>query len=117
MSDLQSQINGLLALVPEDQRDAAAELMAQYGPRLFELAKADAMNYLRRLLAGDFEAALELDAKLSDAEWLAQVAANTAAWQAVATSEQAKKDLRIQIGLRLVPIIGSILAALVGLPL
>ena len=43
-----------------------ATVVAQYGPRLFELAREDAWQYLRRLMAGDLDVVAELDGKLSD---------------------------------------------------
>ena len=66
MTDLNQQIADLLANVPDTQRQAAAALLAQYGPRLFEMAQADAWQYLRRLMAGDIEVVAELDSKLSN---------------------------------------------------
>ncbi len=113
--DITQKVNDLLSLIPANQRDAAGLLIAQYGPRLFDLAKEDAWAYLRRLMAGDIDAAAELDAKLSDAEWLSRVAANTARWESVANYNKVREDLKNEIILRLVPIVGAILAALVGL--
>ena len=68
----------------------------------------------RRLLAGDIDAAAELDAKLSDAEWLSRVAANTARWESVANYNKVRADLKNEILLRLAPIVVSLLAGLVG---
>ena len=115
MTDLNQKVQDLLASIPEDHKAAAAELIAQYGPRLFEMAKADAWVYLRRLMAGDFDAVAELDAKLSDSDWIAKVKANTARWEAVANYNKVRADLGKEILLRLVPVVGSILAGLVGL--
>lgn len=115
MPDLTSQIAALLSRVPETQRQAAGALLAQYGPRFFDMAQEDAWAYLRRLMAGDLAAAAELDAKLSDAQWLSQVAANTAAWANVAQYNKVREDLKNALLLRLAPIVGAVLAALVGL--
>jgi len=115
VKDLSTQIQNLLQSVPEAQRDAAGALLAQYGPRFFEMAKNDAWAYLRRLMAGDFQVVAELDSALSDDEFVAKVKANTAAWEAVAQYNKVRNDLKNEILLRLVPIVGSLLAALVGL--
>jgi len=114
-SDWSVQVENLLALVPVGQRDAAAALLAQYGPRLFEMAKADALAYLRRLMAGDLQVVLELDAKLSDDEFIAKVKANTARWEAVANYNVVREDLKNEILLKMAPVVLSVLAALVGL--
>jgi hypothetical protein len=105
----------LAARIPTAQRGAAAELIAQYGPRLFELAQEDAWACLRRLMSGDLEAAAELDAKLSDEEFIAKVKANTARWESVANYNQVRQDLRNEILLRLAPLVLAILLAMVGL--
>lgn len=115
INDLQQQMQDLLAKMPEAQREAAAYLLAQYGPRFFEMAKADAWAYLRRLLAGDVDVVAELDSKLSNDDFLARVKANTARWESVAQYNKVRDDLKNDILLRLVPIVGSLLAALVGL--
>ena len=115
MADLNQQISDLLAKVPEGQRQAAGALLAQYGPRFFEMAQADAWQYLRRLLAGDVDVVSELDGKLSNDEFIAKVKTNTARWEAVANYNKVRDDLKNEILLRLVPIVGSLLAALVGL--
>ena len=115
MKDLDIQVQNLLAAVPENQRQAAASLLAQYGPRFFDLAKADAWQYLRRLMAGDVDVVSELDSQLSNDEFIAKVKANTARWEAVANYNKVRDDLKNEILLRLVPIVGSLLAALVGL--
>jgi len=115
MTDTDTRVHDLLARIPLAQRQAAAALIAQYGPRLFELAAEDAWQYLRRLMAGDLEAAAELDARLTDAEWLAQVTANTARWEGVAQYNRVRQDVRNELLLRLAPAIVTILAALVGL--
>jgi hypothetical protein len=115
MAELTEQINELLAKVPESQRAAAANLLAQYGPRFFELAQADAWQCLRRLMAGDLDVVSELDSKLSNDEFVAKVKANTARWEAVANYNKVRDDLRNEILLRLAPIVLSLLAGLVGL--
>ncbi|MFA6133396.1 MAG: hypothetical protein WC869_05190 [Phycisphaerae bacterium] len=115
MADFNEQVQALLLNVPEAQRQAAAALLAQYGPRLFEMAQADAWQYLRRLMAGDIEVVAELDGKLSNDAFLAQVKANTARWEAVAQYNKVREDLKNEILLRLAPIVLSLLAALVGL--
>jgi len=113
LSDLQSKANYLLARVPDSQKQAAGALLAQYGPRFFEMTQDDAMQCLRRLMAGDLSAAVELDSKLSDAQWLARVAANTAAWEGVAEFNKARSDLRQQIAVRIAAAVASLLLALV----
>jgi hypothetical protein len=105
----------LLARVPQPQRPAATALLAQYGPRFFDLAAQDAWQYLRRLMAGDLDAVSELDGRLSDSDFIAKVKANTARWEAVANYNKVRDDLRNEILLRLAPIALSLLAALVGL--
>lgn len=115
MSNLNEQIQSLLAKVPAEQRQAAGELLVQYGPRFFELAREDAWAYLRRLLAGDIEAVAELDAKLSNDEFIAKVKANSARWESVANYNKVRADLRNEILLRLAPVAVSLLAGLVGL--
>jgi hypothetical protein len=105
----------LLKLVPEAQRQAASALVAQYGPRLLEMAASDAWAYIRRLQAGDIMAAADLDAKLSDDQWLAGVATNTAAWEAVANYNVVRQGLRNEFLLRVAPLVLTILLALVGL--
>ena len=113
MTEFNNQIQGLLARVPDSQKQAAGALLAQYGPRFFEMTQDDAMQCLRRLMAGDLSAAVELDSKLSDAQWLARVAANTAAWEGVAEFNKARADLRQQIAVRIAAAVASLLLALV----
>jgi len=115
MKNWDIQIQNLLAHVPENQRQAAAALIAQYGPRLFEMAQEDAWQYLRRLMAGDLDVVAELDGKLSNDEFIAKVKANTARWEGVANYNKVRNDLRNEILLRLAPIVLSVLAGLVGL--
>ena len=115
MSEMNERIQQLLARVPEEQRQAAVALLAQYRPRLFDLAQEDAWQYLRRLMAGDIEAVAELDSKLSSDEFVAKIKANTARWEAVAHYNKVREDLKNELLLRIAPVVASILAALVGL--
>ena len=115
MTDMNERIQGILSRVPDDQRQAAGDLIVQYGPRLFAMAQEDAWQYLRRLMAGDIDAVAELDAKLSDDDFIAKVKANTARWEAVANYNKVRDDLKNEILLRLAPIVLSVLAGLVGL--
>jgi len=115
MSELTDKAQVLLAKVPETQRQAAAALLAEYGPRFFDLAQEDAWQMLRRLMAGDIEVVTELDAKLSDDAFIAKVKANTAQWENVAQYNKVREDLKNEILLRLAPIVLSVLAAMVGL--
>jgi hypothetical protein len=115
MADIQTQISELLAKVPDGQKQAAAALLTQYGPRFFELAQEDAWAYLRRLMAGDLDVVSELDGKLSNDEFIAKVKANTARWENVANYNKVRDDLRNEILLKLAPIVLGLLAGLVGL--
>lgn len=115
IKDLDIQIQNLLAAMPDDQRQAAAALLAQYGPRFFELAQQDAWQYLRRLMAGDLDVVAELDGKLSDDEFIAKVKTNTARWESVANYNKVRDDLKNELLLRLAPIVLGLLAGLVGL--
>ena len=112
---LQDKINGLLVKVPDAQRAAAADLLAQYGPKFFDLARDDAWGYLRRILAGDFDAVAELDTTLSDDAFIARVKANTARWENVAQYNIVRAQLRNDFLLKLAPIAAALLGALVGL--
>ena len=105
----------LLERIPAAQREAAADLIAQYGNRLLDMAREDAWAYVRRLQMGDLDAIAELDAKLSDAEWLASVVFNTTRWENVAGYNVVRNNLKNEILLKLAPIILAILAGLVGL--
>ena len=115
MADLQTQISELLAKVPQSQRQAAASLLAEYGPRFFAMAHDEAWGFLRRLMAGDVEAVAELDLQLSPDQFVAKVKANTARWEAVANYNVVRANLRNEFLLRLAPIVLSLLAALVHL--
>jgi hypothetical protein len=115
MTDVNDQVQALLAKVPEAQRTAAANLLAQYGPQFLQMATDDAWQYLRRLLAGDLDAVSELDAKMSDDAFIAKVKTNTARWENVANYNIVRENMKNEILLRLAPIVLSLLAALVGL--
>jgi len=115
MKDLDIKVQNLLAVVPAHQRQAAAALLAQYGPRFFTLTQKDAWQYLRRLLAGDVEVVAELDGQLSDEAFIAQVKANTARWEGVANYNVVRANLRNEVLLRLAPIVLGLLTGLVGL--
>ena len=109
------KVRELLIKVPESQRAAATELLAEYGPRFFELAQEDAWQYLRRLMAGDLDVVAELDGKLSNDEFVAKAKANTARWENVANYNKVREDLKNELVLRLAPIFLGLLAGLVGL--
>jgi len=113
MADLQTQINELLLKVPASQRQAAASLLAEYGPRFFAMAHEDVWQLLRRLMAGDLDVIAELDLQLSTDQFVAKVKANTARWEAVANYNVVRDNLRNEILLRLAPIVLSLLAGLV----
>lgn len=115
MTSMDVQVQNLLERLPENQRQAAASLLAQYGPRFFELAQEDAWQYLRRLMAGDLEVVSELDSKLSSDEFIAKVKTNTARWESVAQYNKVRDDLKNEILLRLAPVVLGLLAGLVGL--
>ena len=105
----------LLTKVPEAQRQAATALLAEYGPRFFDLAQEDVWQMLRRLMAGDLDVVTELDAKLSDDAFIAKVKANTARWENVARYNKVREDLKNELLLRLAPIVLALLAGMVGL--
>jgi len=105
----------LLEKIPENQRQAAAAIVADYGPALLEIGAQDAWQLIRRLQAGDIEVVAELDGRLSTEAWMAKVKANTAAWETVARFNVARQQLRNEFLLRLAPVMLSILAAMVGL--
>lgn len=115
MTDINDQIQTLLAKVPDAQRQAAADLLAQYGPKFFDIAQQDAWQYLRRLMAGDLDVVGELDSALSNDEFIARVKTNTARWESVANYNQVRDDLKNELLLKIAPIVLAILAALVGL--
>ena len=112
---IETRIDDLLARIPEVQKRAAAAFLAQYGPRLFDLAQEDAWQYLRRLMAGDLSAVADLDMRLSDDDFIAKVKANTARWESVANYNVVRENLRNELLLRLAPVVALILMALVGL--
>jgi len=111
----EDRVQSLLERVPAEQRAQAAALIAEYGPALLDLAVADAWAYLRRIQAGDLEAVHDLLMGVSDDAFLAAVKANSARWTGVADAELARAQLAKDIALRAVPVVVSILAALVGL--
>ncbi len=113
--DLATLQTKVLELVPPAQKDAATAIIAAYGPRVLQLSFEDAWAYIRRLMAGDLDAISELDAKLSDDEFLNKVKANTARWENVARYNIVREQMENEILLRLAPIVLSLLAALVGL--
>jgi hypothetical protein len=115
MADLNQQIADLLTKVPENQRAAAGDLLAQYGPKFFEMARDDAWSYLRRLMAGDLDVVSELDSALSNDAFIAKVKVNTARWETVANYNVVRNNLKNEILLRLAPIVLGLLAGLVGL--
>jgi len=115
VKDLNVRVQNLLAQLPENQRQAAADLLVQYGPKFFEIARGDAWQYLRRLMAGDLDVVTELDFALSNDAFLARVKANTARWESVAQYNKVRNDLKNEILLRIAPIVVSLLAGLVGL--
>ena len=78
--DLAAKTAAILALVPEGKRQAAADLLAQWGPKFLQMSVQDAWQYLRRLLAGDMDAAAELDASMSDDAFLAKVKDTLEQW-------------------------------------
>ena len=112
---LTQKVQGLLLKIPENQRAAATNILAEYGPRLFEMAQDDAWSYLRRLMAGDLDVVSELDAKLSDSDFIAKVKTNTARWDSVAAYNVTREKVKNEILLRTAPIVASVLLALVGL--
>jgi hypothetical protein len=113
--DLPAKTAALLAMVPAAQRQAASDVLSQYGEKFFLMTFADAWSLLRRLLAGDMDAASELDASMSDDAFVAKVKTNTARWAAVANYNVVRQQMRDEFLLKLAPIILSILMAFVGL--
>ena len=109
------KVEALLALIPEALRAAATDLIAAYGPRLWDMAKEDAWQYIRRLMAGDLEAAIELDSKLTTDEFIAKVKTNTARWANVAEYNRVRAEMSKEFTLRVAPLALTILLALVGL--
>jgi len=115
VNDIQSRTQELLSRIPDAQRQAAADLLVQYGPRFFEIARKDTWQYLRRLMAGDLDVMAELDSALSNDEFVARVKANTARWENVANYNKVRDNLKNEILLRLAPVVLGLLAGLVGL--
>mgnify|MGYP000864358312 CR=1 FL=1 len=79
------------------------------------MAQDDAWSYLRRLMAGDLDVVSELEAKLSDSDFIAKVKTNTARWDSVAAYNVTREKGKNEILLRTAPIVASVLLALVGL--
>jgi hypothetical protein len=69
----------------------------------------------RWLQSADLDAVSELDARLSDDQWIARVKANTARWENVSGYNIIRDRLRTEMLLKLAPVVVGILAALVGL--
>ncbi|MCE5280343.1 MAG: hypothetical protein ABFD92_07875 [Planctomycetaceae bacterium] len=115
MTDTSDRIQAILDKIPPEQKQLAADLLAQYGSKLLSMAREDAWAYLRRLGAGDLQAAAELDAQLSDAEFIARIKTNTARWESVERYNQVREDMKTDFLLRLAPAMASMLAAMVGL--
>ena len=115
IGDLNMRVQDLLSRLPENQRQAAADLLVQYGPKFFEIARENAWQYLRRLMAGDLDVICELDSSLSNDDFIVRVKANTTRWESVAQYNKVRNDLKNEILLRLSPIVVSLLAGLVGL--
>ena len=113
--DVPAKAAAILALVPAAQRQAASDLLVQWGPKFLQMSIQDAWTYLRRLLAGDLSAVAELDASLSDDAFLAKVKENTARWQTVANYNVVRDQMQNEFLLRLSPIVLAILLGLVGL--
>ena len=115
VTDLPAKTAAILALVPADKKQAASDLLAQWGPKFLQMSVQDGWQYLRRLLAGDIDAVAELDASLSDDAFIAKVKANTARWETVANYNVVREQMKNEFLLRLAPIVLSVLMALVGL--
>lgn len=113
--DFSAQVQKFVSALPASQQQAASALLIQYGPTFFSMAVSDAMQLIRRIMAGDLEAVVELDSKFTDAQWLAKVQTNTARWANVAQYNKVREDLKNEILLRLAPIVLALLAGLVGL--
>ncbi len=110
----QEMVDALLAKLPKEHREAAAALIAIYGPKLLEIAAADAYAYIQRLLANDVTVAQEILEQCSDAELLAQVAANTALWADQETFNAYRKEMMKSFVLTAAPLLLKILLAMVG---
>ena len=108
-------VQGLLGKLPAGQRDAAEGFLAEYGASLFEMTVAQIWEYIRRMQAGYFQVIPEILSQLSDDEFLTKVSANTDRWKSIAGTAEAQAKFTTQLILRLIPIVGAILAALVGL--
>lgn len=112
---IKEKVDALLSVIPENQRDAAAALLIEFGPKLFTMTTQAAMNALKRLAAGDLEVAVELLLGQSDDEFLTRVRANTARWQAVEGFNIAQDAMKTSFIMKAAPVLVAILAAFVGL--
>ena len=108
-------IQPLIDKLPAEYKEAAGNFLAEYSPAFFEMTVAQIWGYIRRMNEGDFKVIPEILSKLSDDDFLTKVAANSAVWEGVAAAEVAKSEFQKQLVLKLIPIVGAILAALVGL--
>ena len=104
----------ILQKIPEEQRPAAAAILAEFGPQLLRLAQEDVLQYIERIRLGDFKAVADLLAASTDAEFLASVRANSARWENVANYNVVREELGREFLLRATPIVFSILLALLG---
>lgn len=109
------KVNAILATIPASQQAAASALLAEYGPQLLSMAASQAMGYLKRLVAGDIMAAVDLLASLSDGELIVRVKQNTARWEAVAGFNVAQEEMKNNIAIKAAPVLASILFAIIGL--
>ena len=111
---LADKIRKLLEHLPEDIRTQAAAILADYGPKLFELGTAQVWKYVQRAHAGDLSVMLDLQKTLSSDAFLAIMRENEARWQAVAHGAVAIQKTQDEIAARLLPILVTILLALLG---
>ena len=112
---LMQKISDLLAKIPAEQKAAAADVLAQYGLPFFQMARDDALGYLRRIMAGDIQAVADLDSAMSTDEFIARVKTNTARWDNVAGQEILRDQTQKKILVGMAPVVVSILAAFLGL--
>lgn len=112
---MHEKLEALLARIPDDQVQAAQGFLSLYGPRLLELTEEDLWTMIRRLMAGDYTVVADLVSSLDNDAFIASVKANTARWANVEQYNAVRDSLRNEMILRMVPIVGSVLAAMVGL--
>ena len=110
-----TSVQQLIPNLPAAVQDAASNFLAEYASVFFELSVKEIWEYIRRMNAGDFEVIPEIIGQLSDDAFLSKVEENTAVWAGVAATAEAQKQFTTQLVLKLIPIVGAILAALVGL--